>query len=119
MADFLQLPALSAIEGQQADFNWLFLSDYPAPNSPVDLTGWTATFTVSTNIDGPAVVTTTPTLGAGGDISVTLTAAELSLLPTAPKIGGRISAYYQLNLNAPSPEFNQVWQGGLSIARGI
>ena len=122
MTTILELPALSAVETTPADFYFRFLSAYPSPNSPVDLSDWTAVFTVSATLGGEAVVTQAATATADGSISVTLSptqiAAILARVPAPPQIGARSSSFWQLRLTSPdATPFVHIWQGGLSIAR--
>lgn len=122
MTTLLELPALSAVESTPADFYWRFLSAYPAPNSPVDMSTWTAVFTVSQTLGGEAIVTQSATATADGNISVTLSAAQIATIlarvPAPPTIGARSSAFWQLRLtSSDATPYVHIWQGGLSIAR--
>ena len=124
MTTLLELPALSAVESTPADFYWRFLSAYPAPNSPVDLSTWTAVFTVSQTLGGDAIVTQSANATANGDISVTLTASQIKTIldniPSPSRIGARSSSYWQLRLtSSDATPYVHIWQGGLSIARAI
>lgn len=116
MAKILQPPAIMAIKGETASFNWRILSAYPEPRSPVDLSTWTATFTIRDRDEGFTLLEATPALTSGGDVSVDLTADQTATLTAARQIGGRCAAVYELNLNAPDPAFDIVMQGGVSIA---
>lgn len=116
MPTLIQLPPVKIIRGQTADFAWRLRSAYPTPQSPVDLSTWTATFTISKMVGSVAVLTATPAMDADGNISVSLNATQTAALQSFDEISGNDAAAYQLNLNAPSPELNQVWQGGVIIA---
>lgn len=86
----------------------------------IDLSDWTASFVVAADFDGPAIITATPALSAEGDIAVALTADEARRLWTCLGGGRRpLTASWQLYLNAPDPEFNEVWQGTVTVGPAI
>lgn len=112
----LSLPPIEIVQGVQFDGGWQFVSDYPTTRSPIDLTTWTGEFIIADQLDSAPLLTVTPTLAATGDITVTLTEAQTAALTPARQVGGRAAAVFQITLRAPFPEFDQVWQGTVSIA---
>ena len=119
MSQVTKLPAIEIVQGLQFSGDWRFVSAYPEPNTPIDLTGWSGEFVIADYLDGTPILTVTPALYATGDITVTLTEAQTAALDPARQVGGRAAAVFQITLRAPSPEFDQVWQGAVSIARSV
>ena len=119
MTSVLSLPAIKIVQGVQFDGGWQFTSSYPAERSPIDLTTWTGTFIIADELDSEPLLTVAPVLSETGDITVTLTADQTAALDPARQVGGRAAAIFQITLRAPSPEFDQVWQGAVSIAGRI
>jgi hypothetical protein len=113
----LILPTVTITQGLQFDGNWQFLSQYPEPDSPIDLTTWTGEFVIAETLGDTPLISMPCALFASGDVTVTLTPEQTAALSPARKIGGRMAAEFQIKLTAPFPEFSQVWQGGVSIAR--
>jgi hypothetical protein len=116
MTSVTKLPPITIVQGVQFDGGWQFTSDYPAPRSPIDLTTWTGTFVIADDLEGPPLLSVAPALSATGDITVTLTPDQTAALDPAQQVGGRAAALFQITLRAPSPEFDQVWQGAVSIS---
>ena len=117
MTRLVILPTINIVQGAQLDQYWRWLSAFPGPRTPVPLTGWTGVFTM-TDVGGGDVLHTAPlTLGAAGDISLTIPAEVTATLQPARQIGGRAAAEFQIKLTTTNPELTQVWQGGVSIAR--
>ena len=119
MTQPLILPTITMTQGLQFDGNWQLVSRWPAPDSPVDLTNWTGVFALSGAIGEDPLIVQPCALFASGDVTVTLTAEQTAALSPARTVGGRLAAEFQIKLYAPEPEFSQVWQGGVSIARAI
>lgn len=119
MTQITKLPAIEIVQGVQFNGDWRFVSAYPAQNTPIDLTGWTAEFVIADTLEDAPILTATPALYATGDIVVTLTGAQTAALDPARQVGGRAAAVFQITLRAPLPEFDQVWQGAVSIARSV
>jgi hypothetical protein len=119
MTQVIKLPAIKIVQGVQFAGGWQFVSSYPSERSPIDLTTWTGEFVIADELDSEPLLTVTPILAATGDITVTLTEAQTAALDPARQVGGRAAAIFQITLRAPSPEFDQVWQGAVSIAGRI
>ena len=112
----IQTPAIRITSGLQLDQAWRLTSAYPEPRSPVDLSLWTAEIRIGMHLNEDAEFSAPLSLDAGGNITLTITAAKTAALSDAIT-GGR--AFYQINLNAPDPAFSQVWQGGVVIKRAV
>lgn len=119
MPEILKLPPVSIVQGLEFTGNWQFVSAWPAPNSPIDLTTWTGEFVIADDLEADPLLTVAPTLNANGDIAVSLTEAQTTALDPSRKVGGRAAAAFQITLRAPLPKFDQVWQGAVSISRRI
>lgn len=112
----LSLPPIEIVQGVQFDGGWQFVSDYPTTRSPIDLTTWTGEFVIADELGGTPLLTVAPGLSVLGDIAVTLTPSQTAALMPSLQVGGRAAAIFQITLRAPFPEFDQVWQGAVSIA---
>ena len=119
MPEPLKLPAIDIIQGERFTAVWQFTSAYPAQNSPIDMSTWTGTFIIADDLQSKALLTVTPALAITGDIVVTLTAEQTAALTPARQIGGRAAAVFQITLRAPASDFDQVWQGAVSIAARV
>jgi len=112
----IQTPAINITSGLQLDQAWRLTSAYPVPRSPVDLSLWTAEIRIGTKLNEKAEFSKPLTLDAGGNITLTIGGVVTATISDAIPDG---RAFYQINLNAPDPEFSQVWQGGVTITRAV
>ena len=114
------LPPVKAIRGEAFGFSMRIRSDtVDTPRAPVDLTPYTAAFSVGPAFGEPATVSSVPELTENGFVTVRLTAAETALLPATPVMGGRVSAVFQITLTPPDDGDVAVFQGSLSVAEKI
>jgi len=116
MSAVLILPTISMVQGVDFSQVWRFLTNYPTPRTPIDLSNWSGEFTLSDAVAEP-FFRAPLTLLASGDITLTIPAATTATFRPARQVGGRAAAEFQIRLEAPLPELSQVWQGGVSIAR--
>ena len=111
------LPAIRIVRGQRAQFLWRYLTSYPAPRTPVDLSTWAGVFTLALDYDDTPLLSVPCGMGADGRIVVTLAPEQTANLAGPQQIGGRVAAVFQVTLTAPNPALSQVWQGGATIAK--
>ena len=119
MSEVLKLPPIEIVQGVQFVGGWQFVSDYPTERSPIDLTAWSGEFVIADDLEDQPLLTVAPVLAATGDITVTITEAQTLALDLSRAVGSRAAGVFQLTLRAPSPEFDQVWQGAVSLARSV
>lgn len=86
-------------------------------NDPVDLTGWTGTFSLSNRpFEKPFYSTDLVLGGVVGDVRVTVPLADSASFPVDPVLGGSPVGVAQWYLVSPDPTKNQVWQAPLKVA---
>jgi len=85
-------------------------------DGPIDLSAWDGEFTVSRKPFDDPILRVPVTLNAAGEIRVNLTAEQTVELAALLIIGGATNKMFQIRLNAPDPEFNQVWQGDIAVS---
>lgn len=85
--------------------------------SPVDLTDWTGTFSLSERpFEKPFYTTDLVLGGVVGDVRVTIPVTDSASFEVDPVLGGSPVAYAQWYLVAPDQTKNQVWQAPAKIA---
>lgn len=104
--EMVSLPPLRMVRGQAFSQTWLFRDKATGQN--IDLSGWTARLTF--------INCSKPALEMPIDI---LPSQRLSLSVSAEQVGTLISDTYQINLAAPIPDLNEVWQGNVYIAEAL
>lgn len=117
MTSPLILPNLTITVG--LPFNQSFRLEDPVEDDPIlSLTGYSATFGFSTKAFAEPFKTGTATITEADRIIVALTADETALFKdyALPIIGGRPSAVFQIDLNAPVASNSFVLQGPVTIA---
>jgi hypothetical protein len=82
------------------------------------MTGWTGTFTAKAQFgDDTALVTAIPTLGAAGEITVNLTAAQTAALPAQDRRGPVKIGTYQISVTNGTT--GQIFQGDFFVSAAL
>lgn len=86
-------------------------------DDPIDLTGWTGTFTLSARpFEKPFYTADLVLDGPLGDVRITIPAEDTATFTPLPRLGGSPNAVHQYSLISPDPSQNQLWQGPATIA---
>ncbi|ARO14444.1 hypothetical protein BVG79_01098 [Ketogulonicigenium robustum] len=93
------------IQGQPFTQTWLFRDK--ATGQSVNMAGWTGQVSFAC---GQAIEPLPLSILPSGRIMLNLTAEQVDDLGHGT---------YQINLNAPSPDFNEVWQGTVFVAEAV
>lgn len=105
------LPPISLQQGLPFDYDIVWDED----GVPVDMTGWTGTFTAKANFgDDTKLLTATPILGAAGEIEINLTATQTAGLPVQDRKGPVPIGYYEISVTDGTT--GQVFQGELHVS---
>jgi hypothetical protein len=110
------LPPITITQGVEYYERFTFAYD-EAGDEPIDLTGWTGTYTLSKRpFEKPFFTAELVLGGATGTVDITITAEDTATFGTLPRVGGSPNAVQQYELIAPDPVLNQIWQGPATIA---
>lgn len=118
MSEVLKLPAINIVRGVRFDQVWQFVSARPEPRTPINLVEWSGVMTIANDLESEPLLEVPLGMAITGDISASLTEAQTADLNPDRRVGGRAAAVFQITLRAPFPEFDQVWQGAVSISGG-
>jgi hypothetical protein len=87
------IPPIQVTQGLPFDHDIVWEED----GVPVNMTGWTGTFTVKAKFgDDVKILTSTPVLGAAGEIAINLTATDTAGLPVQDRQGPVKLGFYQI-----------------------
>lgn len=102
------IPPISIQQGLAFDYDLVWEED----DAPVNMTGWTGTFTGKANFgDDNLFFNVTPTLGAAGEIAVSLTATQTASLPVQDRRGPVQIGFYQISVTNGTT--GQIFHGDL------
>lgn len=100
------IPPIQVQQGLPFDHDLVWEED----GVPVNMTGWTGEFVVKANFgDDQKLITSTPVLGAAGEIEINLTADQTTGLPVQDRRGPVQIGFYQITVTNGTT--GQVFQG--------
>jgi hypothetical protein len=110
----IAVPPIQVQQGLPFDYDLVWEED----GTPVDMTGWTGTFTVKAHFgDDTKLLTATPALGAAGEITIDLTADQIGALPFRDIRGPAKIGFYQITVTDGTT--GQVFQGELHASAAL
>lgn len=110
----IAIPPIQIQQGLPFDHDLVWEED----GVPVNMTGWTGTFTAKANFgDDNLLLTATPTLGAAGEIEINLTATQTASLPVQDRKGPVRLGYFQISVTNGTT--GQIFQGDLYASAAL
>lgn len=108
------IPPIQITQGLPFDLDLVWEED----GTPVDMTGWTGTFTAKAKFgDDTKLLTSTPTLGSAGEIAINLTGTEMASLPAQDRRGPVQVGFYQISVTNGTT--GQIFQGDLYVSAAL
>lgn len=108
------IPPIQIQQGLPFDYDLVWEED----GVPVDMTGWTGTFTAKAKFgDDQTLMTSIPVLGAAGEIAVNITATQTAALPVQDRRGPVKIGFYQISVTNGAT--GQIFQGELYVSAAL